>query len=208
MLQCMENSAATVTLDLAITASTTYHDFRDLVSLAGKHCPELTTRLQTPLGGAAYSKPLGYIAFAQTLIALLQELNKEAAMPPAVFFRTRHASFSLKTLKEQETLWKQLKALEQEVAKSRRESETFAKDLSRCQKNIKSMQKILENVTKATETSVETLDIGRSDASTSELAKSVNYTELLNRYLSDLATLSLDFVTTKTGQSISFVLTH
>lgn len=202
MLPHIENSAAAVTLDLAITSSLNYQDFRDLFNLAGKHCPELNTRSQYSLGTAVTAKVFGYIHFSQTLMSLLHELSKESSMSPATFFRTRQSSLVLKTLKEQESLWKLIRNYQHEVENSQRESKTIGKDLAKGQKNLKNMQKILENIKKISDSSLDVLELGRSEVSSNEAAKIVNYSELLNRYLSELAGLSMDFISPKSGKII------
>lgn len=68
----------------------------------------------------------------------------------------------------------------------------------RSQRNIKETQKILESLIKNLDHSSECMELGvQIDPS-----KLVNYTQLLNRYLTDLTNLILDNVAGKQGMSI------
>lgn len=198
----MQNSAATVALDLAITATTSYMDFRDILNLAGKHCPELTNRLQPPLNNSECTKPLGNIAISQILMTLLHEINRETPMSVGKFLRNRQASFSLRILKDQENLWKNLKILTEEFSTSRRDSETLGKDLGSGKKKV--MKKILEELSKVTFHSTEILELGRNETNDS---RHISYSELVNRYLSDLAAFSMEGVSPKPGECIFLSLT-
>jgi len=201
MLQCLENSSAIVTLDLALTSSSSYQDFQDLLNGACKHCPELMSRPTPPLPNASLSKPLGFVSFIHTIMAILHECSKETSLSPTVFLRSRQVSFSLKILKDQQRLWKQLKILEEEVMKNQSDENREPRDVGKNQKKVKVMHKLLESVTKLMDQDV--IDFGRSEVASSEMAKnlSCNYFELFNRYLSDLASLSIDFLPSKSGKA-------
>lgn len=115
MLQCIENVHAIVTIDLALTTAMTFQDFKDLLNIASKHCPELSTRVQSPISPqTTFSKPLGYIAFSQNVIALLQEINRSQVdetdfeVSLHQFLRAHQYPFSLKSLKDNINFWKHL----------------------------------------------------------------------------------------------------
>lgn len=99
-----------ITIDLSLTASNTYQDFINLLNIASKHCPELSTRIQSPISpGTGFTKPLGYLAFTQNVIALLKEVNKcgQDEMSVQELLRSDRTSFALKTLKEKIVFWKE-----------------------------------------------------------------------------------------------------
>lgn len=115
VLQCIENSTAMITIDLALTTANTFQDFKDLLNIASKYCPELNTRVQSPISAQATStKPLGYIVYTQNLMMLLQEINRnrpsdtDAEISLHQFLRSHQYPFSLKSLKDNINFWKLL----------------------------------------------------------------------------------------------------
>lgn len=212
MLQCIENAQAIVTIDLALTSDMTFQDFKGLLNIASKHCPELSTRVQSPISPqTSFSKPLGYIIFSQNIIALLQEVNKSQDSDDDIeislnqFLRSHQYPFSLKSLKDSISFWNQLKSavLDFEKCNSENAALIVNKDVSvgKYQKNIKEMQKIFDNVKKLVETCCEFMDLGKTDNSSAEISKTVNYSDLLSRYLTDLASFILENIPPKTGVS-------
>lgn len=210
MLQCIENAPAIVTIDLALTAAVTFQDFNDLLNIASKHCPELNTRVQPPIGSqTTFSKPLGYIVFSQNVIALLQEINRsqinetDLEISLQQFLRAHQYPFSLKSLKDNINFWKQLKAAMTDFEKDATDSKNLLhnkESAPKCQKIIKDTQKIFESIIKLTETCSDFMDLGKLETSNVEISKAVNYCDLLSRYLNDIATLILDNVPSKSGK--------
>lgn len=132
VLQCVENTAATVTIDLALTTAKTFQDFKDLLNIASKYCPELNTRIQSPISAQTTStKPLGYIVFTQNMIALLQEINRSQVNESDLeislqqYLRSHHYPFSLKSLKDNINFWKHLNLAFLDFEKNLQESKTL-----------------------------------------------------------------------------------
>ncbi|KAK6621475.1 hypothetical protein RUM44_001282 [Polyplax serrata] len=210
VLQCIENSTAMITIDLALTTANTFQDFKDLLNIASKYCPELNTRVQSPISAQATStKPLGYIVYTQNLMMLLQEINRnrpsdtDAEISLHQFLRSHQYPFSLKSLKDNINFWKLLNLAFLDFDKNVEESRFLVGSkeglLVKCQKNIKETQNIFESVIKLTESSSEFMDLGKPDVPAGEISKNVNYCDLLSRYLSDLSTFVLENVSTKGG---------
>lgn len=122
-----------VTIDLALTASTTYQDFKDLFTIASKHCPELNTRVQSPISAQSSSiKPLGYIAFSQNMYQLLQEINRnqinksDGEISVQKYLRSHRYPFSLKSLKDNINFWKNLNLIYSDFKSNYDESKGLA----------------------------------------------------------------------------------
>lgn len=124
-----------VTIDLALTTAMTFQDFKDLLNIASKHCPELSTRIQSPISAQTTStKPLGYIVFTQNMIALLQEVNRNAVRETDTevslqqFFLSHQYPFSLKSLKDSINFWKNLELSISDFEKNFEESKTLVNE--------------------------------------------------------------------------------